>query len=124
MRAQASVEFIVYMAAGAASLTVMLASSSIALQNTSNADASNYIGALVAKINANMAYTKSIFTAYLPSSICAAAINHKSIAYLNNTYEFAGTVYFKSNMCNYSGSIRTLELFQNTNGSYTLGMIK
>ncbi|MGC8651957.1 MAG: hypothetical protein ACP5UH_01755 [Candidatus Micrarchaeia archaeon] len=123
MRAQLSLEFMVYMAAGMASLVMVLAAAGPALHAINRSSADSYIGALVAEINANAAYARSTFAAYVPKGICSASINQSAIKYANSVYTFSGDINGAGDLCAYAGSVRDIELVRVQNGTFILRVV-
>ncbi|MGC8586102.1 MAG: hypothetical protein ACP5K5_00965 [Candidatus Micrarchaeia archaeon] len=123
MKGQLSFEYMIYIVAGLASMSMALAGGSLAINAISQRIDAAYMGSLASEINSNMAYSKSTFTAYIPKCICNASLNSTSIAIGNTVYGLSGEVEF-GNLCKYSGSIRTIELRRLYNGTYSLGVSK
>ncbi|MEM0202266.1 MAG: hypothetical protein QXR73_03755 [Candidatus Micrarchaeaceae archaeon] len=124
MRAQLSLEFMVYMAAGGASLALVLAAAGASLNGIGSIDTASYISALVSEINSNMAYSRSVFSAYIPTGICNAIVNSTSITYERKSYYFADYLSFDNSICSYAGALRTFAISETGNGSYVLKVIK
>ncbi|MCL4374040.1 MAG: hypothetical protein M1360_04400 [Candidatus Marsarchaeota archaeon] len=123
MRAQISLEFMVYTAAGIASLLIVLAAAGPFMARIDTSSTSGYMSALVAEINANSAFSESTFSAYMPEELCNATINQNGITYKGVTYGFVANMAILSNLCGYAGHIGTLELDHAQNGTIALRVV-
>lgn len=120
MGAQLSFEFLVYVAVSSASLAVMLGmfARSQAVQDSMRA--ASYTEELVASINANMAYSSSSFSAYVPKGLCGAVAIGGTLVTgfgnftLNNPIELEGNA-----LCSGPGVAR-LGMTEGYNGTYLL----
>jgi hypothetical protein len=120
MRAQLSFEFLVYVAVSGASLAVMLGLFARSQAVQSNIRAASYTEELIASINANMAYSSSSFSAYVPEGLCGAAVANDALVTsfgsftLNNPLIIAGNA-----LCPGQG-IERLGMTEEYNGTYVL----
>ncbi len=92
MRAQLSLEFLIYVGIAMASMVAMLG-----LYIRGSAPLASYstqaeVEGFVAGVNANMAAQHSSFYAYLPKGMCSITASGSFITYMNRTYRFYGNV--------------------------------
>lgn len=119
MKAQLSLEFLIYMTVSAAALVLVLS-----LYIKGSAVASVLSGKatleeLVAVINTNMGYQTANFTAYIPSDICDASLGNRSIEFSNSSYFFDSNISMSlPQACEHSGEIARVTMFQYPNQTY------
>ncbi len=119
MKAQVSLEFLIYTAVSAASLVIVLS-----LYIKGNAIASSIGGKasleeMVASINANMGYQKASFTAYIPSAVCDSRFGAESVEFSNASYYFNSNVSInQSHACAYSGEIAEIQMLRYPNQTF------
>ena len=92
MRAQLSLEFLIYVGIAMASMAAMLGlyiRGSIPLSSYS---AQAELESFVAGVNANIAVQHGSFYAYIPKGMCSIPASNGSILYMNRTYWFYGNV--------------------------------
>ena len=119
-RAQLSFEFLVYVAVSGASLAVILGMFARSQAVQGDISSASYTEELVASIDANMAYSSSSFSAYVPEGLCGAAVVDDTLVTsfgnftLNNPIEIEGNA-----LCSGEG-IEQLAMAQEYNGTYVL----
>ncbi|HUY70394.1 MAG TPA: hypothetical protein VMV00_02395 [Candidatus Baltobacteraceae bacterium] len=120
-RAQLSVEFMVYAALATASLVVSLKLFSMGTAVQGGVAGSAYAEELAAAIDSNMGYTSSIFSAYVPASICNATLGNGTIGIAGETIALVSNLTIEgSSVCMNSGRVERLLLYRVSNGTYAL----
>lgn len=117
MKAQLSLEFLLYIGIAMASMAAMLAlylkGSAQLRQYSTQAE----LEAFVAGVNANIGIGMGSFYAYLPKGICAVQAINNSLTYMNITYQFYGNVSLQlMGACN-SGRIALVRTSTMQNGT-------
>lgn len=124
-RAQLSVEFMVYAALATASLVVSLRLFSIGTAVQGAAAERAYAEELAAAINSNMAYTSSVFSAYVPHSICNATLGNGSIGISGERIALVSNLSLQgASVCKGSGGVERLLLYRRSNYTYALEVYK
>ena len=121
MKAQLSLEFLIYALVSGASLVLALGMYVRSQGATSASAASAYAEELVASINANMAYEASSFSAYVPEGLCNATAEGFTLSTgfgdfsLDDPMEIMGNA-----LCMGHGETAVLNLTEAYNGTYLL----
>ncbi|EET90074.1 MAG: hypothetical protein LVQ97_00450 [Candidatus Micrarchaeales archaeon] len=119
-RAQISIEFMVYMAVALSSLAAAVYAYSAYSSRYSSEAGQAYLNSLFAKLDYHMQYPDSVFSAYVPKSICTAVANGSSIAIGKSVFRPDYNLEISSSVCAGSGSTEELNLSYDYNGTYTL----
>ncbi len=120
MKAQLSLEFMLYTALVAAS-TVSAISVFLYVQGSQEARTSRaYAEELLALINANMAYDSSTFYAVVPSGLCSNTRNGSEINTSSGILSLDGNLTIQESACSRQGSMEHLKLSRLSNGTYAL----
>ena len=120
VKAQLSLEFMLYTALVAAS-TVSALSIFIYAQCSQNARASSaYAEELFALINANMAYERGYFYAVVPAGLCNASLHGNEVDTKDGVFRTDGNLTILRSACTMPGSMERLELVRLFNGTYVL----
>ncbi len=121
MRAQLSLEFMLYTALVAAS-TVSAISIFLYVQSSQGARTSRaYTEELIALINANMAYESSAFYAVVPAGLCNGTLNGNEADAGAVGFSIDGNLTVLQSACGRQGGMEHLELSRLQNGTYALG---
>ena len=120
MKAQLSLEFLLYTALAAVS-TLSAISLYLYVRGSQEVHTSRtYSEELVALINANMAYDKSTFYAVVPVELCNATLNGSEVSTDMGTFYMAGNLTIQKSACSGKGSMEHLSLERLFNGTYVL----
>ncbi|MDE1810647.1 MAG: hypothetical protein KGH66_01220 [Candidatus Micrarchaeota archaeon] len=120
-KGQLSIEFMIYVAMATASLVVSLRLFTIgtAAQGVSIGNA--YSEELAAAIDANMGYSSSAFSAYVPRSICNATIGDGYIRIGGSLLELDSNLTMADgSVCRNSGGVERLLLYRVSNDTFEL----
>jgi len=120
VRAQLSLEFMLYTALVAAS-TVSAIATFLYVQGSQGARVGRaYTEELVALINANMAYASSDFYAVVPSGLCNGTLRGDEINTNAGALRIDGNLTILGSACSGQGGMERLELARLPNGTYAL----
>lgn len=120
MRAQLSLEFMLYTALAAASTVSAIASFLYVQRIQVSSTNRTYVEELAALINANMAYESSDFYAVMPSSICNGTFHGDVMRVTFETLRIDGNLTIGTSACSAPGGIEHLKLTRLSNGTYAL----
>lgn len=122
MRAQLSLEFMVYTALSAASLVSCLYMFTLGYGMLYSSEERAYMQGFVAEVNSNMAYYQSQFRAFVPGAICSSRATSDSIVYSNQSYTFGSNVSVDIGaLCAGSGSVALVRMSREANGTFEVG---
>jgi len=120
VRAQLSLEFMLYTALVAASAVSAVSAYLYAQRSQVTRTDAAYAEELFALINANMAYGSSVFYAVVPADMCNATAHSGEIDTGYGTFRIDGNLTVRSSACDSPGRIERLELEVLANGTYAL----
>ncbi|MGC8495792.1 MAG: hypothetical protein ACP5RM_02900 [Candidatus Micrarchaeia archaeon] len=114
-RAQLSVEFMVYAAASAASLAVVLAGFGAYSGIASGYSNSIYKNSFYSALYSNMPYYYSSFTAFIPKDLCGNSM-HNTL--LNNS------VIVSNSVCADNGTVQKLSMIRSSNSTFYVSVVR
>ena len=120
-KAQMSFELMVYLAIAGTSMVATIPIFAKAAISITNANAGAELENFVAQVNANMAYQKSAFHAFVPGAICGAGLYADRLVYANQSYYLDAELEANgTRLCEESGGVVELNLVRLLNGTYLL----
>ncbi len=120
MRAQTTLEFMLYTLVSVSALVAVVYAYQNALPAFEKSENIGYVEELISMVNLRLGGNYAQFDAYVPKAICNTTVEDGYAEIYGDKIVLDANVKFLGSLCNYSGLIRTVTLSYH-NGSYLVG---